>query len=129
VKKLLLISIAALFLATGTAHAAELPERFTGRWCIVSQEVEPRLEVLKRFEEECDSDIGAVTILPNGSEDADLDCKYGNIEQSAQDAYQVYATCEILYEGGGGGTGSFRQYLLEIKIIEGQLIITELTEG
>ena len=33
-KKLFLTGIAALFLATGTAHAGEIPKQYRGEWCL-----------------------------------------------------------------------------------------------
>src|SRR5947207_15520286 len=52
-KKVLLTGVAALFLATGTAHADVVPKKFLGTWC-GEPEVEGLVFHRKRQNENCD---------------------------------------------------------------------------
>jgi hypothetical protein len=131
--KLLLTGIAALFLATGTAHAIEvkgLPEEFTwGTW-----------RTCEEFPENNDDDSPREIFAPDngrGCERAGFalylsatgysgpgrgGCNFEKIDKIGN-AYQVYANCNI------GNPYSARTENLELEIINGYLVVTYLSEG
>src|SRR5262249_55289128 len=87
-KKLLLISIAALLLATGTAHAAPLPNMFLGRWCYshgyynwVTEEEDVTKE---EAWEKCRGGDGYLEITRRGWTRHEEDCKFISIKYTGE---------------------------------------------
>jgi hypothetical protein len=117
-KKALLTGIAALFLATGTAHATErLPEVMLGHWCWVEggDEQNWTQQIFARVPPEgCHGGDNLIRIDQNGIED-EGSCTFGKIEQSGPNAFLIYTYCD----DDTNGSTSF-------EIIDGKLVITAL---
>ena len=131
VKKLLLTGIAALFLATGAAHAAEvkgLPDELTlpsWRTCEEfpenNDDNDPREIFAPNNGRECKDAGFALYLFETGSSGPGRgNCDFEKIEKVGN-AYRVYAKCDK-------GVSSWIENL-ELEIIDGYLVVTHLSEG
>lgn len=126
--KTLLAGVATLsLLSAGTAYATEVPDAFVGHWCLTdlgtdSQSVYDVAEDV----EKCKSQI--LTIRKENNSEVWDDCTYEKVEQTEPGIYIVRELCEAQRESGGG-KGIFWSLVAEYKIVDGQLIITPLSEG
>ena len=144
--KLLLTGVAALLLATGTAHANDLlPESVLGRWCHdgnISNESE---EVYFRPDHTggnsccCNDMTDGITIDQEGYSDNRPvdnpgDCLFDKIERRGRDAYLIHTRCKRL-----AGRRSLARYgdqkgetyfpsAAEFQIIKGLLFVTSVSE-
>jgi hypothetical protein len=122
-KKLLLTGIAALFLATGTAHATEhLPEAMLGNWCWFEggDEQNWNQQIFARVPPDgCHGGDSLIRIDQLGIEGSEGSCTFGKIEQqTGPNAFLIYTYC------GDDTNGSTR-----FEIIDGKLVITALSVG
>jgi hypothetical protein len=117
-KKLLLTGVAALFLATGAAHASvQLPDTITGTWCWIEggDEQNWNQQIFARVPpEECHGGDSLIRIDQNGIE-GEGSCTFGKIEQSGPNAFLIYTYCD---DDTNGST--------RFEIIDGKLVITAL---
>ena len=123
--------IAALFLATGTAHAAEvkgLPDELTSTTWRACEEFpenhddnDPREIFAPNNGRECKDAGFALYLWDTGSSGPGRgNCNFEKIEK-VRNAYRVYAKCE---KGQDPWTEN-----LELEIIDGYLVVTHLSEG
>jgi hypothetical protein len=138
-KKTLLTSIAALFLATGTAHADDqLPETMLGRWCEAGTKGPNRIYYRPSFQGRLgcvDFDDGITLSQTGFSDDRPIDQCYkyvfDKIEQM-QNGYLVSAHCEKVedtedtYNPEGEDLAGTRHLQL---IHDDILIVTKMPEG
>lgn len=105
--KLLLTGVAALLLATGTAHANDLlPESVLGRWCHDGNISNESKEVYFRRGTEpnwcCRNDFtDGITIDQEGysddiASDNPGDCLFDKIERRGRDTYLIHTQCKRL---------------------------------
>ena len=132
-KKLFLTGIAALFLATGAAHATDqLPEHILGRWCnsyasTKSQEVYFRPNHRDRESCCCSDMTDGITISQDGyDDDSPVDdapsCLFDNIKRKDRDTYLIHAHCKE------GDKPSF-EGAEEFQLINGLLFKKRMPEG
>jgi len=131
-KKMFLAGIAALFLATGIAHTAEvkgLPDELAwGTWRTCQEFPEnnddgPREIFAPNNGRECKDAGFALYLWEAGYSGPGRGiCNFEKIEKIGN-AYQVYANCNI------GSPYSARTEHLELEIIDGYLVVTCLSEG
>jgi hypothetical protein len=122
-KKTFLTSIAALFLATGAAHATDkLPDTITGKWCFFENKENQLVysRVLTPGNGGCEMAIDQEAIHEEYSE-----CVFERIKQIRANAFEVFTRCIDLPESEsteGSGPAIY-------EIIDGKLVITHLSEG
>jgi len=119
-KKLLLSSIASLFLATGTAHANSLPSKMLGRWCKMG-ESEGR-EVYERgscsFSSAIDLKQNSYDVQSN--EDGEgYGCDFKKIKRLPNGSYFIRAKCYV--------EGTFGTEDMIFQLVEKQLEIITTT--
>jgi hypothetical protein len=56
-------------------------------------------------------------------------CEFDKMEKTARNTYRVHANCEIRWWQGNKHGIDFRSENLELEIINGRLVITEIPEG
>ena len=126
-KKTFLTGVAVLFLATGTAHADELPDKFIGEWCYADGDVwegaihdhGPCTEKDKFGEE--------YTVQKDYADGVNVRYVFDKITQTATDTYIIHTAYYVRSEGTGELHESpLRNIYLELKIVEGELIVREL---
>ena len=86
--------IAALFLATGTAHATnKLPSNspLLGDWCWIN-DVRYNME-LTRCTADNEGDLTQMTINPDGNETHSSGCTYSKVEREGG-RYRLHASCD-----------------------------------
>jgi hypothetical protein len=88
VTKIFLAGVAALLLATGAAHATDLPSAMISKdWCW-SKDAEAYTQ-----QEECDDNF--LIIKQEGYESLEAgECMFDRIERVTQDTYQTHARCK-----------------------------------
>src|SRR5260370_24888365 len=102
--KLFLTGIAVLFLATGTAHAADqLPEHMLGEWCgadnvsTATQAVYYRPNNKDPEMTKCSEFNDPITISREGytevEEETTFSCIFDKVERKEEEAYLTYAKC------------------------------------
>jgi hypothetical protein len=144
-QKLLLAGIAALFLATGTAHAdsgtrfplpsVPLPQEMIGTWCMdeeandqANRETGENVSYYTKREECLELEI-TLTIRPDGWSEIWDNCPFTKITKEAGGVYLIYSRCEMLAEGDGHGLGKYFITNQEYQIAEnGQLIVRQVPE-
>jgi len=108
--------IAALFLATGAAHATvPLPEAMLGNWCWIEggDERNWNQQIFARVPPEgCHGGDSLIRIDQNGSE-GEGSCIFGKIEQTGPNAFLIYTYCD---DHANGST--------TFEIIDEKLVIT-----
>src|SRR5262249_55144517 len=127
-KKLLITSVAALFLATGAARAAwdtrfplpniQLPEEMIGTWCLDGKTRAEEGTSYYTKRDECPDDEETLTIRPDGWDEVWDNCPFTKITKEADGVYLIYSRCEILSEGDGHGLGSYFIVNQEYQIAE-----------
>ena len=88
-KKLLLTGIAALFLATGTAHVDPLPNIYLGRWCLDNKNSDDRGSVYgavytEKEWEACQARDGHMEINRSGFERYEDSCKFVSVKYTGE---------------------------------------------
>jgi hypothetical protein len=111
-KKMLLSGIAALFLATGTAHADTLPKEMLGHWCQNSTDTKDFRRVYDR--KNCHDSDGRLLVKPNDFEEWESGCDFKNITRLPNNSYFIRAEC----------SGNEDMIL---QIIDNQLMIVDTT--
>jgi hypothetical protein len=117
----LLAGVAALFLATGAAHATvQLPEAMLGKWCWAEggDESNPDQQIYTRtFPGECHGGDSLIRIDQDGIE-GEGSCIFEKIiEQTGPYTFLIYTDCD----GMKGPT--------KFEIVDEKLVITALSEG
>jgi hypothetical protein len=123
----LLAGITVLFLATGTAHAADkLPDTMFGNWCWSTQNDEADLannnRIWVRYEsKECyHGPHNWLVVEQDGIDVTETGrCKFEKVEQTGPQSFLVYSHCK---EEGSGGPQTY-------EMIDDKLVITFLSEG
>jgi hypothetical protein len=142
-KSLFLTSVGALFLATGTAHAqsVDLPNEMLGEWCwdkIVNTQKEDDDDQTYYFREEkaqtCDDVFVLTKTTANFTRPVSsmppLNCEIDNIEFVDQTTYRIRAHCVQHWKFTNAPDKIKRSYeYFEIRIVEGDLIKTDVSEG
>ena len=127
-KKLLLTGVAALFLATGTAHADDkLPEHWLGRWCsapFVSTEAQ-----VVYFRSTCGDMTDGIMLKENSYiDEAPADdapsCTFDKIKRKDEETYLVYLHCITQDKGEPSFEGQE-----EFQLVNGILFKKRMPEG
>jgi hypothetical protein len=121
-KKLLLAGVAALFLATGTAHATDkLPDTITGDWCF-SEDPDPNQRIYVRVPPNgCSGTDDLVNFGQDGAE-GEVNCIFEEIKRTENNAFVVFSKCDFHSDIGTAGH-------MTLEIINGKLVATMLPEG
>src|SRR5215813_8283941 len=97
-KTLLLIGIAALFLATGAAHAGQydpvvMPNALHGEWCFESGDKPGDQQIFVRItpDKECHGGDNGITVDTNGW-GGEGSCSPNKVEQITPNAWQIKAS-------------------------------------
>jgi hypothetical protein len=86
-KKILITGIAALFLATGTAHAVEIPKQYRGDWCQTKWQT-----VYKRGLKDCSG--AELEIRRTYWNTVESTCNVLSVRKSKYGGHRLLATCE-----------------------------------
>jgi hypothetical protein len=98
-KKLFLTGIAALFLATGTAHATTvtMPDKLHGEWCHIAggdeQNLHQQTFVRTASMDECQGGDGGITVDADGW-GGEGSCSPEKVEQITENVFAIYAACD-----------------------------------
>jgi hypothetical protein len=103
-----------------------LPNTIVGEWCAKDQS-DSNPYFYDRFREDCDT--YRLVIRQDGSTDFDADCAFDKVEQTAPNVYQVHTRCEAMAEGTGSPNGFVFSRTIELRIVDEQLVVTELSQG
>jgi hypothetical protein len=89
-KKVLLTGIAALLLATGTAHADTLPKEMLGSWCfILGSNADNPYQLFfsrKPAGKDCTGFVNVLTLYQDHSEESVGTCLFDKVQQTAPNA-------------------------------------------
>jgi hypothetical protein len=134
--KLLLTGVAALLLATGTAHANDLlPESILGRWCYDGNISNKSEEVYFRPGGCCCNDMtDGITIDQEGySDDTPVDnpgdCLFDKIERRGRDTYLIHTRCKRKPDRWHAAEDTYFPSAAKFQIIKGLLFVTWVPEG
>jgi hypothetical protein len=120
----------ALFLATGTAHAVELPDDALGNWCYANGTYDTRVVMIRDSRanqpKNCSNPEEGMTINKDGYDEVESECKLGKIEQSSPNTFLAQTRCEAISEGDGTPNGHVYTQNLEIQTIDERLMIVRL---
>jgi Bacterial SH3 domain len=123
------------------ANAAELPDEMVNehwRQCLVNEhgdtvpdDEEGRTVYAPHNAQECREVAGGFFLWKTGYSGEGMGvCEFDKIEKIRTNAYRVHASCELHWSKGNGEHGvDFRTENLELEIIDGQLVVTYLSEG
>jgi len=117
-KKALLTSIAALFLATGAAHADSLPNAFVGSWCLDITDNGTKVLVYNRrtLRDKCEDGLN---IAANSYATNEFLCIIKKAKRINQNAYLIDAHCGESPEAEWDTKGDV------IQILDGQLLLAD----
>jgi hypothetical protein len=127
--KYLLATAVLLALASVSAAQAQriaLPDTIVGEWCAKDQS-DSNPYFYHRFRGDCDT--YRLVIRQDGSTDFDADCAFDKVEQTAPNVYRAHTRCEAIAEGTGSPNGFVFSRTIELRIVDEQLVVTELSEG
>jgi hypothetical protein len=137
----LLLCTATILVLTVSANAAELPDEMVNedwRQCLVNEhgdtvpdDEEGRDVYAPNNAQECLESGAPFHLGPTGYGAPGMgNCEFDKIEKTPTNAYRVHASCELHWSKGNGEHGvDFRTENLELEIIDGQLVVTYLSEG
>jgi hypothetical protein len=137
----LLLCTATILVLTVSANAAELPDEMVNedwRQCLVNEhgdtvpdDEEGRNVYAPNNARGCLESGGPFHLGPTGYGAPGMGgCEFDKIEKTATNAYRVHANCELHWSLGNNKHGiDFRTENLELEIIDGNLVVTYLSEG
>jgi hypothetical protein len=111
-KKLFLTGIAVLLLATGAAHATDLPSAMISRdWCWSDE--------AKAYTQQPECDDNFLIVKQEGYESLEAgECVFDRIERVTQDIYQTHARCKSY--GDDEPNSEIWSDNLEFQLIDGK---------
>jgi hypothetical protein len=130
-KRLFLAGATVLLITTSAAHAAErLPDTMLGEWCPdLDKSIENRTVYFRtktHNEPGCQSGEDVIIMRQDRIDAWQNSCSFKTIEQNGG-VYQIHEQC---VNADMGGVQEEDRFLLEeLELVDGQLIITSVSEG
>jgi hypothetical protein len=130
----LLLCTATILALIGSAHAVELPDEMVNenwRACNTDNDDDEDRDIYWPNNAKGCLDVGSLIDLgPTGYGAPGMgNCEFDKIEKIRTNAYRVHANCKIHWSQGNEHGTWFRTENLELEIIDGQLVVTRLSEG